>query len=163
MEVNPVYKHSGAISAQFRCMRRRMRKKCVKQLQFFSSCKRNTWKITFVKPLHASTYTSDLQKKKIAGFLIFRLFLRNSTAYVDACVEFAQKIIREFLYFKKYIFLLFCANLPHASTHASNLRKYFLCTIAPNAQKMAQICNFCAFKNHYIAPRIRSFRRLGRL
>ncbi len=57
----------------------------------------------------------------------------------------------------------FCVKPPHTSTHASDLRKYiFLRNCANCAKICAGLCP-CASKNHFIAPRIRAFRRLGKL
>ncbi len=90
----------------------------IAQNSCFFFCKVNVLNF-FVNPPQASTYTSNLQKKKPSKF---------------------------FCRIRRIFKIFFCANLPHTSTHASNVRNYFFCAIAPIAQKMAQICNFAPFK-----------------
>ena len=70
------------------------------------------------------------------------------------CAQIAQKKSRKFdACAKKKLNLCYFlfANLTHASTHASNLRKYFFCVIALIAPNLAQIYNLAHKKSPFCA------------
>ncbi len=121
---------------------------------------------------HASTHTLSLRKKmakkfvtcakektrkKVVGFepgtFDFAAQYSNHSATRPLCHE--KENLRHIYFNANKI----CANLAHASTHAPIMRNFWR-----NCAFCAKICadlSPCALKNHYIAPRIRAFRRLG--
>ncbi len=108
-----------------------MRRNCAKHLQFFFA---NLTLDFFVNPPHASMCIRRICKKNPRFFLIFKIFF--FTFYFFAQI---RRIRRRIRWIYANIFLRNCAN----------------------CAKIRADLELCALKNHYFAPRIRAFRRLG--